>query len=138
MHTKQVTNNISPSHRNQRLQCYDWWEKLFDQQVKNDVRTYHNIWNIVIGQVDNNTTVCLLDYVYFKDYYKVIATGLSKQQTLDADPKAVQQINFAGNLDQAGIATMFFIIKEGKKHFRFFARNCESIVNLFSFNTMLI
>ena len=42
--------------------------------------------------------VCLLDYNYFKKYYKVIAIDLSKQQALDADPKAIQQINFNGNL----------------------------------------
>ena len=36
--------------------------------------------------------VCLLDYNYFKKYYKVIAIDLSKQQALDADPKAIQQI----------------------------------------------
>ena len=52
----------------------------------------------------------LLDYSYFKKYYKMIAIDLSKQQALDADPKAMQQINFTGNLDRA--ATMFFIIEE--------------------------
>ena len=49
----------------------------------------------------------------------MIAIDLHKQQALDADPKAIQQINFTGNLDQEG------------NQFRFFTRNCESIVNLF-------
>ena len=40
---------------------------------------------------------------------------LSKQQALDADPKAIQQINFTGNLDQDECATMFFIIEEAKE-----------------------
>ena len=40
----------------------------------------------------------LLYYNYFKDYYKMIAIDL-KQQALDTDPKAIQQINFAGNLN---------------------------------------
>ena len=35
------------------------------------------------------TTGCLLDYHYFKNYYKVITIDLSKQQVLDADPKAI-------------------------------------------------
>ena len=30
----------------------------------------------------------------------MIATGLSKQQALDADPKAIQLINFTGNLEE--------------------------------------
>ena len=42
---------------------------------------------------------CLLDYPNFKGSYKIIAIGLSKQQALDADPRANQQINFTTNLD---------------------------------------
>ena len=45
---------------------------------------------------------CLLHYVYFQSYYKMIAIDLSKQQALDADSKATQQINFTGNLDRTG------------------------------------
>ena len=40
---------------------------------------------------------------------------LSKQQKLDADPKAIPQINFTGNLDRAEGSTMFFIIEEAKE-----------------------
>ena len=45
----------------------------------------------------------------------MIAIDLSKKQTLDADPKAIKEINFSGNLDQAGNTTMFFIIEEAKE-----------------------
>ena len=45
----------------------------------------------------------------------MIAIYLSKQQGLDADPRAIQQINFTANLDFAGNTTMFFIIDEAKK-----------------------
>ena len=69
----------------------------------------------MIGQGDNYTTICLLDYVYFKNYYRMIAIDLSKQQTLDAGPKAIQQINFTGNLDEAGSITIFSIIEEVKE-----------------------
>ena len=44
----------------------------------------------------------------------MIAIDLSKQQALDADPSAIQQIDFAANLDRAGNTTMFFIIEEAK------------------------
>ena len=76
-------------------------KNVFDQPVKNDKVTYENIRKIAIGQGDDYTTGCLLDYTYFKKYYKIIAIDLNKQQALDADPKAIQQINFRANLDRA-------------------------------------
>ena len=45
----------------------------------------------------------------------MIAIDLRRQQVLDADPKAIQQINFTANLDQDGNTAMFFIIEETKK-----------------------
>ena len=45
----------------------------------------------------------------------MIAIDLSKQQVLDADPTAIQQINFTANLDSAGNTTIFFIIEEAKE-----------------------
>ena len=105
-------------------------QNILDQPVKHDLRKFDKIQKITIGQGDDYTTGSLLDYNYFNNYYKVIAIDLSKQQGLDADPKAIQQINFTGNLaweENANIA-VFFIIKEAKETFRFFARNCESIM----------
>ena len=66
--------------------------EFFDQLVKNNLITYDNIRKIATGQGDDYTTGCLLDYNYFNNYYKIIAIDLSKQQALDADPKAIQQI----------------------------------------------
>ena len=76
-------------------------ENFFDQPIKNNKVTYENR-KIAIGQGDDYTTGCLLDYPYFLDIYKMIAVDLSKQQALDADPRAIQQINFTANLDRAG------------------------------------
>ena len=46
----------------------------------------------------------------------MIAVGLSKQQALlDADPQAIQQTNFAANLDRARNARIYFILVEAKK-----------------------
>ena len=83
--------------------------------MNSDLKTYENIRKIATGQGGDYTTGCLLDYSYFKDYYKMIAIDLSKQQVLDADPRAIQQINFTANLDRAGNTTMFFIIEEAKE-----------------------
>ena len=45
----------------------------------------------------------------------MIAIDLSKQQALNADPKAIQQINFTANLDRAGNTRIFFILEEAKE-----------------------
>ena len=59
---------------------------LFDQPMKNDLKPYDNVRKIATGQGDDCTTGCLLDYPYFKKHYKLVATDLSKQQKIDADP----------------------------------------------------
>ena len=90
-------------------------ENFFDQTIKNNKITYDNIRKIATGQGDDYTTGCLLDYPYFKDTYKMIAVDLSKQQALDADPRAIQQINFTANLDRAGNTRVYFILEEAKE-----------------------
>ena len=90
-------------------------KNFFDQPVNSNLKTYENIRRIAADQGDDYTTGCLLDYSYFKEHYKMIVKDLSKQQVLDADPRAIQQINFTANLDRAGNTTMFFIIEEAKE-----------------------
>ena len=107
-------------------------KNVFDQPINSDLKTYENIRKIATGQGDDYTTGCLLDYSYFKDHYKMIAIDLSKQQALDADPRAIQQINFPANLDGDGNTTIFFTIEEVKetvKEIWFFARNRKSFAN---------
>ena len=87
---------------------------FFHQPMKNHVKTYDNITKIATGQRDDYTTGCLLDYSYFRKYYKLVAIDLSKQPKLDANPKAIRQINFTGNLAKAEIARINFIIEEAK------------------------
>ena len=87
---------------------------LFDQSVKNDMRTYDLIPKSTTGQ-DDDASGCLLDFLCFKEHYNLIAINLSKKQALNPDQKAVQQINFTGNLDQAANTTIFFIIEEVNK-----------------------
>ena len=90
-------------------------KSFFNQPVKNDKVLYKNIRKIATGQGDDYTTGCLLDYIYFKNYYKMLEVALSKQQALDADPKAIQQINFTANLDKANITRFYFILEEAKE-----------------------
>ena len=85
---------------------------LFDQLLKNAMRTYYNICKITTGHGDDYTGGFLLDYPYFKDHYKMIAKHLSKQKALDAHPETKQKINFTKNLNNRGGALMFSIIEE--------------------------
>ena len=74
---------------------------VFDQPIKNDKITYDNNRKIATGQEDDSTTGCLLDYLYFKENYKLIAIDLSKQKQLDSDSKEIQKIDFADNLENS-------------------------------------
>ena len=85
---------------------------FFYQAIRNNLITYDHIQKISIVPGDDYTNGCFLDYNYFKNYYKMIAIDLSKQQTLEADAKWIQQINFTKTLDNQ--STIFFIIEEAK------------------------
>ena len=93
---------------------------FFNQPINNMNNTYENIRKIAIGKGDDYTTGCLLDYCYFKENYKLIAIDLSKPQALDADPGAIQQINFKENFDRVGNTTIFSLIKQKKLLLKFY------------------
>ena len=90
-------------------------EKFFDQPIKNKKITYNDIRKIATGYGDDYATGCLLDYTYFIETYKMIAVDLSKQKALGFNPKAIQQVNFTGNLDRAGTTRVYFILEEAKE-----------------------
>ena len=103
-------------------------ENFFDQPIKNNKVTYENIRKIATCQGDDYTTGCLLDYSYFADTYKMIAVDLSKQQALDADPRAIQQINFTANLDRAGNTRVYFILEEAKEFILDFSQGTVKVL----------
>ena len=72
-------------------------QKSFEQPVRNNLKSYGSIRKIATDQGKDYTTGCLLGYNYFKNYYKMIAIDLSKQQSFDADPKTIQQIKFTAS-----------------------------------------
>ena len=71
---------------------------FYDQSINDQIKTYDEIRKITTGKGDDYTTVCLLHNQYFKDHYQLITVDLSKQKELDADPRAIQQIEFDGKL----------------------------------------
>ena len=94
---------------------------FFDLPIKTEEEAYEKI--IDISRNNEYTTGNLLNYDYFKKYYKVIATDLSKQQVLQENEDLIQQINFIGRLDEA--ANVFiFIQKKRKYHSRIFSKFC--------------
>ena len=58
----------------------------------------------------------------------MIAIDLSKLQALDADPKAIKQINFTGNLSGNNNRWMFSIVKEGKETILDFSRGTVKVL----------
>ena len=80
----------------------------FDLPIKTEEEAYEKI--IDVGRNNEYTTGNLLDYDYFKKYYKLIAIDLSKQQVLQENEDLIQQINFIGRLENA--ADIFIIIEK--------------------------
>ena len=84
---------------------------FFDLPIKTEEEAYEKIMDI--SRNNEYATGNLLDYDYFKKYYKLIAIDLSKQQVLQENEDLLQQINFIGRLTEA--ANVFIIIEE-KEH----------------------
>ena len=91
-----------------------WFIWTYSQPIRNKFITYDNIRKIATGQGNSYITGCLLDYNFFKKEHKMIAIDSSKQQALDADPKALQQVRFIGRLENQS-SKIFFIIEEAKE-----------------------
>ena len=65
---------------------------FYDNPIESDIGKYRELKKVMIGKGEDYTTGSFLDYNYFKKHYKLIAVDLSKQIELDADPRAIQQI----------------------------------------------
>ena len=97
---------------------------FFDLPIKNEEEAYEKI--IDISKNDEYTTGNLLDYDYFKKYYKLIAIDLSKQQLLQENKDLIQQINFIGRLEQN--ANIFAIIEKKENTILEFYQNFANIL----------
>ena len=86
---------------------------FYDQPINDSIRKYDEIRKIATGKGDNYATGCLLDYDYFKKNYQLIAADFSKQRELDADPQAIQQIEFIGMLKTR--SNVFTILEKPKE-----------------------
>ena len=73
-------------------------KKFYDIAIDCNTKRHEEIGKLTIGQGEDYSTGCLLDYDYIKNHYRLIAADLSRQKELDADPKTIQQIEFVGQL----------------------------------------
>ena len=83
--------------------------------IYQNIIIHENIRKIATGPGDDYMFGCLLDQHCVKENYKMIAIDLSKLQPPYADPRAIQQIDFTGNLDCGRNTTMLFIFEEVKE-----------------------
>ena len=67
---------------------------FYDNPIESDIEKYRELKKVMTGKGEDYTTGSLLDFNYFKKHYKLVAVDLSKQKELDADPRAIQQIEF--------------------------------------------
>ena len=67
---------------------------FYDNPIESDIEKHRELEKVMIGKGEDYTTGFLLDYNHFDKRYKLVAVDLSKQEELDADPRAIQQIEF--------------------------------------------
>ena len=97
---------------------------FFDLPIKTEEEAYEKI--IYISRNNEYTTGNLLDYDYFKKYYKLIAIDLSKPQVLQENEDLIQQINFIGKLEEA--ANVFIIIEKKENTILEFSQNLANVI----------
>ena len=95
---------------------------FYDQPINDSVKQYHH-----------HTTVCLLDFAYFKEKCRLIAADLSKQKALDADSRAIQQIIFTGKIKATEANTkviIYYILEKSKGRILEFLKGTTNVLQL--------
>ena len=86
---------------------------FYDNQIETDIEIHRELRKVMIGKGKDYTTGSLLDYNYFNKHYKLVAVELSKQKELDADPRAIQQIEFKYILEVN--STIYWVVEKSKE-----------------------
>ena len=86
---------------------------FYDNPIESDVEKYRELKKVMIGKGEDYTTGSLLDYNYFKKHYKLVAVDLSKQKELDADPRAIQQVEFKYTIGTS--STIYWVLEKSKE-----------------------
>ena len=86
---------------------------FYDNPIESDIEKYRELKKVMIGKGEDYTTGSLLDFNYFDKHYKLVAVDLSKQKELDADPRAIQQIEFKYMLRTN--STIYWVLEKSKE-----------------------
>ena len=86
---------------------------FYDNPIESDIEKYRELTKVMTGKGEDNTTGSLFDFNYFDKHYKLIVVDLSKQKELDADPRAIQQIEFKYMLGTN--STIYWVLEKSKE-----------------------
>ena len=86
---------------------------FYDNPIESDIEKYRELKKVMIGKGEDYTPGSLLDYDYFKKNYELFAVDLSKQKELDADPRAIQRIEFKYMLETN--STIYWVVEKSKE-----------------------
>ena len=86
---------------------------FYDNPTESDIEKYRELTKVMIGKGEDNTTGSLFDVNYFDKHYKLVAVDLRKQKELDADPRAIQQIEFKYMLRTN--STIYWVLEKSKE-----------------------
>ena len=86
---------------------------FYDNPIDSDIEKYRELKKVMIGKGEDYATGSLLDFNYFDKHYKLAAVDLSKQKELDADPRAIQQIEFKYMLGTN--STIYWVLEKSKE-----------------------
>ena len=86
---------------------------FYDNPIENNIEKYRELKKVMTGKGEGYTTGSLLDFNYFDKHYKLVAADLSKQKELDADPRAIQQIEFKYMLGTD--STIYWVLEKSKE-----------------------
>ena len=85
---------------------------FYDNPIESDIEKYRELKKVIIRKGEDYTTGLLLDFNYFNEHYKLVAVDLSKQKELDADPRAIQQIEFKYMIGTD--STIYWVLEKSK------------------------
>ena len=86
---------------------------FYNNPIESEIEKYRELTKVMIGKGEDNTTGSLFDFNYFDKHYKLVAVDLSKQNELDADPIAIQQIEFKYMLRTN--STIYWVLEKSKE-----------------------
>ena len=103
---------------------------FYDQPINDSIKQYDKIRKKSVGQGDDYTTGCLIDFAYFEKKYRLIAADLSKQKALDADSKAIQQIILTGRIKAAENTRViiYYILEQSKETILEFSKETSKVL----------